>query len=425
MGAFTRAAKATRSRSIKAVVSSVAIVGASVLILSGCAAPSSTSTASDLTLKLGTILPQTGSLATLGPPAIEAVNLAVSDINAAKKGITLSVTQKDSGDTTTNIATQSVTSLLADGVSAIIGAESSSVSLTVIDQIAKANVVELSPANTSPKFSTYPSNGFYWRTAPSDVLQGKVLGEKVVKDGNTNVAILYQNDSYGQGLNDNVQKAIVAQGATVTADVSFDPAATSFSTEVSSILASKPDAIVAITFDQIKQIVPLLKTAGWDFSKFYGSDGNYGVIDPTYTDVDIAGAQFTNPGVNASSDFVTRLQAQATADGVKPLTVFSYGPESYDGVVVLALAALQGKATDGVTLKNNLQSVTNGANDCKTFADCADLIAKGKPIHYQGLSGPISFGANGDPQQAYVSIYKYGTGNTNTYESAEFGDLTK
>ncbi len=426
MGAFTRATTATRSRSIKAVVSSVAIIGASVLILSGCSTGGTSSTsASDLTLKLGTILPQTGSLATLGPPTIEAVNLAVSDINAAKKGITLSVTQKDSGDTTTNIATQSVTSLLTDGVSAIIGAESSSVSLTVIDQIAKANVVQLSPANTSPKLSTYPDNGFYWRTAPSDVLQGKVLGEKVVKDGATNVAILYQNDSYGQGLNDNVQKAILAQGAKVAADVSFDPAATSFSTEVSSIIASKPDAIVAITFDQIKQIVPLLKTAGWDFSKFYGSDGNYGVIDPTFTDVDIAGAQFTNPGVNASADFQAQINKQATADGAKPVTVFSYGPESYDGVVVLALAALQGKATDGVTLKNNLQSVTTGANDCKSFSECADLIKAGKPIHYQGLSGPISFDKNGDPTQAYISIYKYGKGNTNAFVSAEFGDLSK
>lgn len=420
-------ATASRSKNLRVVIAGVAVLGSAALILSGCSGSTtgSSTPSKTLTLNLGTILPQTGSLATLGPPAISASNLAVSDINKAKLGIKINITQKDSGDTSTNIATQSVTSLLSSGVSAILGAESSSVSLTVIDQIAKAGVVEISPANTSPTLTDYADDGFYWRTAPSDVLQGKVLGEKVVKDGATNVAILYQNDSYGQGLNDNVQKAILAQGAKVAADVSFDPAATSFSTEVSSIIASKPDAIVAITFDQIKQIVPLLKTAGWDFSKFYGSDGNYGVIDPKFTDVDIAGAQFTNPGVNASADFQAQINKQATADGAKPVTVFSYGPESYDGVVVLALAALQGKATDGVTLKNNLQSVTTGANDCKSFSECADLIKAGKPIHYQGLSGPIAFDANGDPTQAYISIYKYDKGNTNAFVSAEFGDLSK
>jgi branched-chain amino acid transport system substrate-binding protein len=376
-------------------------------------------------LKIGTILPQTGSLATLGPPAIEATNLAVADINKANAGIKITLTQKDSGDTTTNIATQSVTSLLAGGVSAIIGAESSSVSLTVIDQIAKAGVVELSPANTSPTFSTYPDDHFYWRTAPSDVLQGRVLGQKVLKDGATNVAVIYQNDSYGTGLDTNVTKAITAGGGTVTQNIAFDVSATNFTSEINTALASKPDALVVISFDQIKTIAQELQTTGFDFKKFYGSDGNYGVIDPSYTNVDIAGAQFTNPGVNVTDAFQAKLQAQAAKDGAKALTVFSYAPESYDGVVLLALAALQGKKTDGTTLKDNLQSVSEGGTKCTTFTACAALIAKGTNIDYDGLSGPITFAANGDPQQAYISIYKYIAGNKNVFENAQFGDLTK
>ena len=421
--------KSARSRSARIAASSIAVLGATALVLTGCSSGGSSSSSGggsdDLSLKIGTILPQTGTLATLGPPAIEATNLAAHDVNQADKGIKITVTQKDSGDTSTNIATQSVTSLLAGGVTAIIGAESSSVSLTVIDQISKAGVVELSPANTSPAFSTYDDDGFYWRTAPSDVLQGKVLGEKVVKDGHTNISILYQNDSYGQGLETNVKKAIEAQGATVAAVVPFDPNATSFNTEVNAALAPNPDAVVAITFDQIKQIAPLFKTAGFDFKNFYGSDGNYGVIGPDYTDVDISGAQFTNPGNQASSSFKKDLASQVKRDGAKDLTVYSYAPESYDGVVVLALAALQGKKTDGTTLKDNLRSITSGSTECKTFSDCADQIAAGKKIHYMGLSGPISFDKNGDPSQAYISIYKYTSGNENEFESAEFGDLNK
>ncbi|MCU1414548.1 MAG: branched-chain amino acid transporter substrate-binding protein [Microbacteriaceae bacterium] len=416
----------TASKKVTGVLTGIAILGASALVLTGCSTTTSSTPSKTLDLKIGTILPQTGSLATLGPPAIEATNLAVKDINAAKAGIKLTITQKDSGDTSTNIATQSVTSLLASGVSAIVGAESSSVSLTVIDQISKAGVVELSPANTSPTFSTYADNGYYWRTAPSDVLQGKVLGQKVLKDGATKVAVIYQNDSYGTGLDTNVTKAITGGGGTVTQNIAFDATnATNFTSEINTALASNPDALVVISFDQIKTIAQELATTGFDFKKFYGSDGNYGVIDPSYTNADIAGAQFTNPGVNVTGPFKAKLAAQTKADGAKPLTAYSYAPESYDGITLLALAALQGKATDGATLKANLQSVSEGGTKCTTFAKCADLISQGKNIDYDGLSGPVDFASNGDPQQAYISIYKYTTGNKNEFESQQFGDLTK
>ncbi len=420
-------ATASRSKSFRIGIAGVAVLGSAALVLAGCSGTSSTSStpSKDLTLNIGTILPQTGSLATLGPAAIEASNLAVSDINAAKQGIKINITQKDSGDTSTNIATQSVTSLLAGGVSAILGAESSSVSLTVIDQISKAGVVEISPANTSPTFSTYADNGFYWRTAPSDVLQGKVLGQKVLKDGATKVAVIYQNDSYGTGLDTNVTKAITAGGGTISANVAFDVAATDFTSEINQALSTNPDALVVISFDQIKTIAQELATDKFDFKKFYGSDGNFGVIDPSYTNADIAGAQFTNPGVNVSGDFKSKLDKFTAAAGDKPLTAYSYAPESYDAIVLLALAALQGGKVDGTTLKDNLQSVSEGGTKCTTFTDCAKLIAAGKDINYDGLSGPITFDSHGDPQQAYISIYKYTTGNKNEFESAEFGDLSK
>ncbi|MCU1471594.1 MAG: livK [Glaciihabitans sp.] len=427
MVALSKATSATRSRSVKSAISGFAVLGATALILSGCSSPATTSgtPSKTLTLKIGSILPQTGSLAVLGPPEFAGIDLAIKDINAAKAGIKISVEHKDSGDTTTNIATQSATAELADGVSAIIGAASSSVSLTMIDQITKAKVVEFSPANTSPTFSTYADGGYYWRDAPSDVLQGRVLGQKVLKDGHTNVSVLYQNDSYGGGLDKNVVKAITDGGGTVGKNVAFDPAATSFSSDVTSVLSSKPDALVVISFDQIKSIIPELKKNNFNFANMYGSDGNYGVINPAYKDADIAGAQFTNPGVNASAAFQAQLQALVSSQGNKALTVFSYAPESYDATVLLALAALQGKGTSGTVLKDNLQAVSEGGTKCTTFAACAKLINAGTDIDYDGHSGPITFDKNGDPSQAYISIYKYATGNTNAYETAQFGDLNK
>jgi branched-chain amino acid transport system substrate-binding protein len=426
MGAFSRATSATGSRSVKGAISGLAILGASALILSGCASGTTddgAATTTDLALKIGTILPQTGTLAVLGPPEFAGVHTAVTEINAAAAGITVEVTDKDSGDTTTDIATQSATSLLADGVSAIIGAASSGVSKTFIDQVTQAGVVQISPANTSPDFTNYADDGFYWRTAPSDVLQGRILGNKILADGKTNVAILYMNDAYGTGLESNLKASLEDGGATITGEEIFEPASTDFTSAIQTLLAGSPDALVVISFDELTTIAEQLAGQGFDFSKLYGVDGNYGVIGPDDTNVDIAGAQFTNPGVLAPDDFKAKVDEQVASEGGEKLGVYSYAAEAYDATMLLALAALQGGDVDGATIRDNLQAVSEDGTECTTFADCAALIADGTDIDYTGVSGPITFDENGDPTEAYVSIYKYSTGNVDEGIDQVYGKL--
>ena len=74
-------------------------------------------------------------------------------------------------------AREQVDKLLNAGSDVILGAASSSVSLSVIDKIIGANKVMFSPANTSPAFDTYDDKDLYFRTSPSDVFQGEVLGQ--------------------------------------------------------------------------------------------------------------------------------------------------------------------------------------------------------------------------------------------------------
>jgi branched-chain amino acid transport system substrate-binding protein len=415
MGAFSRANSATRSKSVKATISGLTLLGVSALVLSGCTSTGDTEAGSSetLDLKIGTILPQTGTLAVLGPPEFAGVDLAIKEINEANAGIEVSVEHKDSGDTTTDLATQSATSLIADGVSVIIGAASSGVSKTFIDQVTGAGIVQISPANTSPDFTDYPDDGYYFRTAPSDVLQGRILGNKIVNDGKTDVAILYMNDAYGTGLYDNLKTSLEDGGASVVGDEIFEPASTDFTSAIQALLATNPDALVVISFDEIKTIAEQLAGQGFDFSKLYGVDGNYGVIGEADTNVDIAGAQFTNPGVLATEDFQAKLQDLVAEQDQDPLTVFSYAAESYDATVLSALAALKGGATDGATIKANLQDVSEGGEKCESFADCAKLLADDADadIDYDGVSGPISWDDNGDETEAFVSIFQYSAGN--------------
>jgi ABC-type branched-subunit amino acid transport system substrate-binding protein len=218
----------------------------------------------DGTLTVGTLLPQSGDLAFLGPPEFAGVDLAVQEINEAGGVLGQDVKQvkADSGDGTPNIAPSETDKLLRGGSDVIIGAASSSVSLSVIDKITNAGVVQISPANTSTAFDTYADGGLYFRTAPSDVLQGSVMANLVLSDGYDNVAILARQDSYGEALADNVEQFFTESGGTVVAKKLYDPNAANYSAEVADLEAQDPDAIVVIAFDETKKIVPEMIKAG-------------------------------------------------------------------------------------------------------------------------------------------------------------------
>jgi ABC-type branched-subunit amino acid transport system substrate-binding protein len=217
-------------------------------------------------VKIGTLLPQTGSLAFLGPPEFAGVKLAAQDINAAGgvNGNPVTITNTDSGDTSTDIATGSVDGLIQAGVSAIIGAASSGVSLKVIDKITGAGIVQISPANTSDKFTTYPDKGLYFRTAPPDTLQAQALADKMLADGVKKIGVLALNDPYGTGLAANLVKDLTTGGVkadNITKKI-YDPKAQDFSSEIGAMKQINPDAIVVIGFDESATIITQLNEQG-------------------------------------------------------------------------------------------------------------------------------------------------------------------
>jgi branched-chain amino acid transport system substrate-binding protein len=92
---------------------------------------------------------------------------------------------------------------------------------------------------------------------------------------------------------------------------------------------------------------------------------------------------------------------------------------------LIALAAEQGGATDGKTIRDNLESVSKGGTKCTTFTDCKALIAEGTDIDYDGVSGPIEFDKNGDPSYATMGVYLYSANDKSAAVLEEFisGDV--
>lgn len=411
----------TRSRTMR-VLSGLAIAGASALVLAGCAGGGTGSASSaapegpaeDLTLKIGTVLPQTGSLAFLGPPEEAGVSLAVAEVNEAAKGVTVDATFGDSGDADNKAFETTVPKLQSEGVSAMIGAAASGVTKLFLDSNVSAGIITFSPANTSPDFTTWDDNNLYWRTAPSDLLQGEVLANTIAEDGHENIGIIYQNDAYGTGLYGVVKDVFESTGGSVVAEASYNDGDSSFDAQVQTVLAANPDAVVLITFDQFATIAPLLVNGGVAAENFYLVDGNLKNWGDQVA-VPLEGAKGTLPGPKLDDDFQKRVNDNWVSEGNAELEDYSYAGESYDAVVLLALASLAAGSTDAADIAGKLQEVSGGSGDgekCTTFAECADIINGGGTADYDGYSGPVTFDENGDPTEATIGIYQYGADNT-------------
>jgi ABC-type branched-subunit amino acid transport system substrate-binding protein len=429
------------------VLKTVAVLGAASLALAACSSDSEDTTASATTeetsaeataeeaatdectspsLVLGSLLPATGDLAFLGPPEFAGIELALQEIDAAGGVLGGPVTyiEGDSGDTTTDIASQTVDSQLAQGVQAIIGAASSGVSLTVIDKITSNNVVQFSPANTAPALTTYPDNGFYFRNSPSDSLQGAVIAADAIDAGFTNIAVVARQDPYGEGLAQYTVDGFVGAGGTVVGEAGqlYDPASPDFAADVAKVKAGNPEAVVVIGFEETTKFLQemIKQDIGPDKVQVYLVDGNLSATAfENFPAGTMNGVKGTVPtGSVDLSAFNDRLLAYDPA-----LTDFTYGPQSYDAVNVIALAAEKAGCADGPSIAANLADVAgNGGEACTTYADCSALLKEGKDIDYQGVTGSVDFNEYGDLAEGTISVNEY-TSNTEFSEIASVTSL--
>ena len=380
-------------------------------------------------LRVGGILPLTGNLAFLGPPEISGVGLAVSEINAAGTDITACHDIQDSGDSTDmSVSSASAQTLVASKPSVVIGAASSSVSLNVVDTFAYNKIVEISPANTAIDLSGY--SPWYFRTAPPDTIQGSALGTLISSDGYQKIAFLVFNDTYGTGLRNAVQATVEGAGGECVYGCKdegdeFPAGQTTFSTEVGAALASNPDAIVILAFDETKAIVPELKGQGWDMTKTYYSDGNTADYSKDFAKGTLEGAQGTIPGADASDEFKARLmgwydaaegQSSSTSPTVPSPTTRPSWPRSPRSRVATPRPQ---------TIQKNLAAVSGSTDGtaCGSFAECADLIGAGDEIRYTGPSGIGPINEQNDPSSAFVGIYTFDENNKNIFSTTVEGSV--
>ena len=371
------------------------------MALAGCGSSSNSADSSASSKKsdafvLGGLWPETGSLSYLAPPELAAEKLAVADINAAGGVLGKDVTTVDADTSDADHADQNSSatqSVMSKNPSFVIGPASSSVVKNVYKTITSAKVPMLSMGATSSDFSGL--SPYFFRTVPPDSVQGAVLGQVIAQDGVKNLAIAAFNEEYGTGLRDTIAKTASDAGVNIVYGEkdAFDPTETNFSSIVTAIKASNPDAIAIVAFDQTKDL---------DAGLLKGTKG-------------------TIPGVMASDDFQKKL---VKAYG-KDIDNFTYGAETYDGIILAALAAEKGGSADGETIQKNMAAVSGatGGDECTTYKDCVAAIKDGKDIKYKGLTGIGAFNKNNDPSSANIGVYVFDGDNKPVFDHTQEGKV--
>ncbi|WP_199432789.1 ABC transporter substrate-binding protein [Qaidamihabitans albus] len=393
---------------------SAILLSATALIVTACGGGDEgggqSSDGGDGVLKLGYVLPETGQLAFLGPPQIQSAKYAIKTINDAGGVLGQQIPEVVAGDEAgqEGVAAQSADRVLASGVDAVIGAAASGMSLAFIDKVTGSGVVQCSGSNTAPTFTDYDDGGFYFRTAPSDALQGPVLSKVVREDGHNRVAIVARADDYGKGLMESTKKALEADGAEVVLSQTYDAEATNFDQLAQQVKNSNPDAAVVVAFEEGTQILQSMIEAGAGPQQIgvYGADGLrseelaslVAPNDPSR----ISGMKGTAPASGSNEEYVKQLKEFAP-----DLEELQFAPQVFDCVTIIALAAEQANSDDPGTFAPEVNGVTKDGEKCSSFADCKALIDEGTDIDYDGVSGPLDFVEEGEPGQAEIEVYTY------------------
>ena len=132
-------------------------------------------------------------------------------------------------------------------------------------------------------------------------------------------------------------------------------------------------------------------------------------------DGDLEGFAGTTPFGEITPEFIARLCE------VDPnLQDLNYATETYDAIMITALAVLAGRRPTASRTPRRINGITRDGEMCTTFADCAALIEAGTDIDYDGISGPLTFAGNGEPIVASYGLLKMGNNNRIDISQTEY-----
>src|SRR5574337_353906 len=365
---------------------------------------------------VGAVMSLTGSLGVLGQQIAKGAELGVADLNSAGgvNGCEAKLSLLDD-QTSPSVGVDAAKKLVdVQQVPAIVGALSSGVSAAILTSVtAPGKVVQISPASTSPTFTEMAeqgkTGGYWFRTTPSDALQGVAMAKVAHDAGLKKIAVMYLNNPYGKSLTKEFATAFTRLGGTVTQNVVYNPSQPSYRAEVGKASSPAPDALFLVGYPGDGTTITREWIAAGGPQKFLFPDGleSQDFVNDVGTQY-MKSVRGTAPGSDKTPSLATFQSEYQTKFGSLPTQ--AYIPNAYDATVLIGLAIEQARSDKGPAIRDAIRKVTDPKGE-KIYAGAAELkkaaqlLAQGKAIQYVGATGPLQFDKNGDiaaPMQVWT-----------------------
>ena len=318
---------------------------------------------------------------------------------------------------------EDATRYLADslGVRLVVGPSSSANATAAVNTLLTGRLPTsiVSPSATSSTLTNLVDrfdpatdpHGLFWRTCPSDSLQGRVLATTIAEtlaEVTDRVLVAYQRDSYGQGLEETFRAEFLALDADhqVTSR-SFEVDESDLAEAVAGLAAVGSAGALLIVSGDANRTVHVLEEASAsslvDLPVFL-TDGSKDAqvllsrANPSGVKAMLLGARGTAPARPSGLAYDTFANNLQTVFGVDPAE-FSFVAQSYDatyaGVFALAFATRSSEPYDGFKVAEGLAQLTAGqkvnAGPTGFTTGVSELRGRAARIDLEGTSGPLDF----------------------------------
>ena len=353
--------------------------------------------------KIGALMDVTGPIANFMPPLQNATALAIKHINAQggllKGKAVLVVGDTQGGAQTAVDAASKLVNL--EKVAVVMGAFMSGTTMAAANAATiPAGVVLLSPTATTPAMTNLADKDTVYRLVPSDNYQGEVLARMVLKAGIKKVAVTYVNNDYGVGIGGTFIAAYKAAGGTVTAEAKHEEKKNSYRSELATLTAGGPEALVVIAYaGDSGGVIVKQSLEGGLFKRFIGTDGlRDEALIKAVGAKPLADSFFSSPTSPADNPAQAMLHKMFN-DEYKAGADKAFVDQTYDATFMVALAIERAGSAERDKIAAGLRAIATGKGEAirpGEWAKAKKLIAEGKAITYVGAGGAYVFDAKGD-----------------------------
>ena len=346
-------------------------------------------------IKLAGLVSLTGSGSPFGPNSRAAHQAVVDQVNAAGGllGRKLEYLAEDD-QTNAEAGVRAARKLIdVDKVSAIMSVWASAVGSAVLP-LCWENKVMLLGISAADTLAELPHQGYFVRTQPHTVLQGKQFAKFILSQNAKSAYLIMPQTPFTESVFKTIREEVEPKGVKITSAI-IDNKKTSFRSEIDEMVRANPDIFMMGGYlaEDIVMAKDLFR------ANFKGKVMGFAYgITPAF--IDGAGKEAAE-GIYSIADPSPALDSSAYAKLkalVKRDTLDTFICQAYDHANLAILSMAKGKDATGTAIRDNIRKIAN--NDAGMKVDNAldglKAIAEGKEIKYSGASGPCKFADNGN-----------------------------